>query len=280
VELRLERQMLADAAAVVTVATHMVAHVLANVPESDPPPVHVIPNGYDEDDFLAAVQRELPRFSIVHTGQIRRPPGPLWDALSRALRDRPELHGHVHFWQVGFVDAAAAGELGAPPEGATVHLVPPVPQRESIGFMLGADLLLVEEFGPIMPSKTMQYLRAGRPILALLDQGEELRETLRSAPQAYLVPRNDAARIADIVARLAATPRAPQEAPTEAVAAFSRRGIARRFAEVLEAVCAGRAGLSARDGERRAGPVPAGVPSAASMSNAGFCTVDPRGGPR
>jgi glycosyltransferase involved in cell wall biosynthesis len=267
VELRLERQMLADAAAVVTVATHMVAHVLANVPESDPPPVHVIPNGYDEDDFQAAVPRDLPRFSVVHTGQIRRPPGPLWDGLGRALRDRPELRGHVHFWQIGFVDAAAAGELAAPPEGVTVHLVPPVPQRESIGFMLGADLLLVEEFGPVMPSKTMQYLRAGRPILALLERGEELRDTLRLAPQAYVVPRDDPARIADVVARLAAAPRAPPTAPTEAVAAFSRRAIARRFAEVLEAACARRAALSTRDGERRAPPVPADVPSAAGVAS-------------
>ena len=69
----------------------------------------------------------------------------------------------MHFWQVGFVDPRAVNELQAPPEGVTVHCIPPVPQREAISYMLGADLLLVEEFGAIMPSKIFSiFARAGR----------------------------------------------------------------------------------------------------------------------
>ncbi len=60
-----------------------------------------------------------------------------------------------------------------------MHLVPPVPQREAIGYMLGADLLLLEEFGSVMPSKALQYLRAARPLLALLDAGGVIRDLLQ-----------------------------------------------------------------------------------------------------
>ena len=110
-------------------------------------------------------------------------------------------------------------------------------QREAIGYMLGADLLLVEEIGPVMPSKALQYLRAGRPILALVDGGgESLRDTLQSVARAHLVRRNDVTAVAAVIARVASAPRRPPDDPGD-LEAYSRRGIARRFAEVLDAVC-------------------------------------------
>ena len=165
-ERRLEARMIRDAGAVVAVDARLVDHAFARLTPDDRPPLHVIQNGYDEDDFHDAMPAELPPYSIVHTGRLRRSPRPLWDALVHAMRERPELRGRLHLWQVGVVDPGAVTDLQTPPEGVTVHLVPPVPQREAIGYMLGADLLLLEEFGWIMPSKALQYLRAGRPLLA------------------------------------------------------------------------------------------------------------------
>ena len=167
-ERRLERRMIRDAAAVVAVDARFVEHVYPGIPREDRPPLHVIRNGYDEDDFEGVEPAALPQFSIVHTGQLRRPPLALWEALGHALRERPELRGKVHLWQIGFVEPGTERVLNAPPDGVTVHYIPPVSQREAIGFMLGADLLLVEESGSAWPSKTLQYLRAARPILAFV----------------------------------------------------------------------------------------------------------------
>lgn len=235
-ERRLEAGMIKDAAAIVAVDARIVEHALSRLPAAQRPPLHVIQNGYDEDDFLGVVPAELPPFSIVHTGQLRRPPRPLWEALSQALAERPKLRGRVHFWQIGFVEASAARELAGPPPGVTVHHVPPVPQREAIAYMLGADLLLVEEFGSIMPSKTLQYLRASRPILALLEQGGVIRRVLEAVPQTHLVAREDPAAAGRVIAELATGPRCGTVEPNEAVAVYSRREIARRFASVLDAV--------------------------------------------
>jgi glycosyltransferase involved in cell wall biosynthesis len=235
-ERRLEARMIRGAAAVVTVDPHLIEHALARILPADRPPVHVIQNGYDEDDFRGAVPAELPPFSIVHTGQLRRSPRPLWEALSHALRERPELRGHVHFWQVGSVDPRAMSELETPPAGVTVHHIPPIPQREAISYMLGADLLLVDEFGSIMPSKTLQYLRASRPILAFLDAGGVIRDVLQTLPQAYLVGRHEAARVGALIAALASGSRPVHGEPSDAVAAYSRREIARRFAAVLDSL--------------------------------------------
>jgi hypothetical protein len=233
-ERRLEERMIRDAAAVVAVVPHIVEHAFARLSPDERPPLTILQNGYDEDDFTGVPPAELPPFSIVHTGQMRRAPEALWAALSHALRVRPELRGRLHLWQVGFVDGRANGGLSAAPEGVVVHHVPPVPLRDSIAYMLGADLLLVEEFQSIMPSKTLQYLRSGRPILAVLDQGGMIREVLETVPQAFLVRSHEAAGAGDLIADIAGRPRVPSIEPSPAVTAYSRREIARRFAAVLD----------------------------------------------
>ncbi|MBA3522472.1 MAG: hypothetical protein H0T90_08230, partial [Gemmatimonadales bacterium] len=89
----------------------------------------------------------------------------------------------------------------------------------------------------IMPSKTLQYLRAARPILAFLDRGGMIRDVLRTERQGYLVRRDEPARVGGLIATLASAPRRHRGEPSAAVAAYSRREIARRFAEVLDTTC-------------------------------------------
>lgn len=234
-ERRLEARLIRDAAAVVTVDSRFVERAFARLARADRPALHVIQNGYDEDDFRGAVPADLPSFSIVHAGRLRRSPGPLWAALAHALDARPELRGRLHVWQVGFVDPGAVVDLEAPPEGVTVHLIPPVPQRDAIRYMLGADLLFLEEHQSVMPSKALQYLRASRPLLALLDGGGVVRDVLRDMPGTHLMERQDAAGSGALIAALAAGPRAARREPAGAVTAYSRREIARRYAAVLDA---------------------------------------------
>jgi glycosyltransferase involved in cell wall biosynthesis len=233
-ERRLERRMIRDAAAVVAVDSRFVEHVYAGIPQDDRPPLHVIRNGYDEDDFEGVEPAALPQFSIVHTGQLRQPPLALWEALGVAMRQRAELRGKVHLWQIGFVEPGTERVLNAAPDGVTVHYIPPVSQREAIGFMLGADLLLVEEYGSAWPSKTLQYLRAGRPILAFVPRDGMIREVLATVPLAHVMAHDESARAGRVIAELAGLPRTHAAAPTAAVAAYSRREIARRLAAILD----------------------------------------------
>jgi glycosyltransferase involved in cell wall biosynthesis len=240
-ERRLERRMIRDAAAVVAVDSRFVEHVYAGIPREDRPPLHVIRNGYDEEDFEGVQPAALPQFSIVHTGQMRQPPLALWEALGLALRERPELRGKLHLWQIGFVEPGVERALNAPPDGVTVHYIPPVSQREAIGFMLGADLLLVEEYGSAWPSKTLQYLRAARPILGFVPRDGMIREVLETVPVAHVLAHDESSRAGRVIAELAALPRSrAAAAPPAYVTAYSRREIARRYAALLEEVSADR----------------------------------------
>jgi glycosyltransferase involved in cell wall biosynthesis len=234
-ERRLERRMLRGAAAVVAVDGRMVAHALERIDPAERPPCHVIPNGYDDEDFEGTAPARLPWFSMVHAGQLRRSPRPVWEAVEDAARMCAASGTTIHFWQVGFVDPRAVADLAAPPPGVTVHVVPPVPQREAIEYMLGADLLLVEEFESVMPSKTLQYLRASRPLLALTEQGALIRDVLAGMPDTHLAPRARPTEARAWIAALVSRGRTPQRPPAPAVTAYSRREIARRFAAVLDA---------------------------------------------
>ena len=126
--------------------------------------------------------------------------------------------------------------LKAAPDGVTVHYIPPVSQREAIGFMLGADLLLVEEYGSAWPSKTLQYLRAGRPILAFVPRDGMIREVLETVPLAHVMAHDETARAGQVIAELAALPRTRAGTPPAHVTAYSRREIARRYAALLDEV--------------------------------------------
>jgi glycosyltransferase involved in cell wall biosynthesis len=253
-ERRLERRVIRDAAAVVAVDSRFVEHVYPGIPPEERPPLHVIRNGYDEDDFEGVEPAALPRFSIVHTGQLRQPPLALWQALGHALRERPELRGKVHLWQIGFVEPGTERVLNAAPDGVTVHYIPPVSQREAIGFMLGADLLLVDEYGSAWPSKTLQYLRAARPILAFVPQEGMIREVLESAPLARMVAHDESERAGRVIAELAALPRSRAGTPPASVAAFSRREVARQYAAVLDEVSG--AAETRRNASREVSPTP------------------------
>jgi hypothetical protein len=239
---------------VVAVDSRFVEHVYPGIPPEERPPLHVIRNGYDEDDFEGVEPAALPRFSIVHTGQLRQPPLALWQALGHALRERPELRGKVHLWQIGFVEPGTERVLNAAPDGVTVHYIPPVSQREAIGFMLGADLLLVDEYGSAWPSKTLQYLRAARPILAFVPQEGMIREVLESAPLARMVAHDESERAGRVIAELAALPRSRAGTPPASVAAFSRREVARQYAAVLDEVSG--AAETRRNASREVSPTP------------------------
>jgi len=202
--------------------------------------IAVVPNGYDEEDFRGVEPAVLPEFSIVYTGQMRRSPRPLWSAVAHALAATPEWRGHVHVWFVGAMSTAAAADLTGAPDGVTVHVVPHVPPREAIRYMLGADLLFVDGVQDIVPSKALQYLRAGRPILALLDMGTELKRVIEDAGRGRAFFPTQVADVGDFVREIMLRPRRAPEPPTPAIARYSRRELAGAVAGILSGVVEAR----------------------------------------
>lgn len=167
----------------------------------------VIANGFDPEPF-AAVEAELPAtrpagpLTLVHSGTLYpgpdRDPGAFLAALS-ALRKRGQLPPNLRviLRATGFdhVYRPRIAELGL---GDCVELAPPVNYQSALREMLEADGLLLFQghtSNPAVPAKVYEYLRARRPILALVDAGGETAALLRSAGAGTLLPLDDVARI-------------------------------------------------------------------------------------
>lgn len=176
----LERQVVRYAARLVFTTESTRAMYLRRYPTLGPDRAVVVPNGYEEDDFSTlAAEPATPApasgpFRLLHSGTIypeERDPLPLLRALARLNREgrlttetlRMELRAPGHEAQY----VSTIRELGL---AGVVHVLPPIQHRQALLDCAGASALLLLQ-GPScnaqIPAKTYEYLRLGRPILAL-----------------------------------------------------------------------------------------------------------------
>ena len=212
------------------------------VPDGDR--VIAVANGFDLEDVAAAPvpKRDAEAFVIAHVGTLtasQHAPG-LAEALVRLARD-PDFARRLRVRFVGSVDAAIVAAFAAVGLGEVVEEVPYVPHAEAIGEMERADLLVaavqdVEKNAGVIPAKVFEHLALGRPVLGLAPPAGDLAEILRQTGGGATFDHHDADGIAAFIHALATGP-APTPDPA-ALAAFDRRALAARLAEVFEEVSA------------------------------------------
>jgi len=247
----LERIVVTRADAVVGVTDLQTSQLRRMYPELPPNKFLTIPNGFDEGEWEAltagtpgrgAVRGD--RFVIRYAGTLyyQRNPLPLFRALGALIDSHDVDPDKVAIDLMGWCDEAQghhvkelAHECGV---GKLVTVTGPLTRNESLRRMMEANLLLLlaEEQPYQIPGKTYEYLRAGRPILALTSAGATA-ELLRKTGGAWIIDPSDTNGIAaavqgayqhwnDGVAECAAAP--------DVVASFDRRKLAGRFAEVFQ----------------------------------------------
>ena len=159
----------------------------------------VIANGYDETPFAdAEAQASAPRAqgprTLVHAGLLsrsERDPRPFFAALGRL-----KAEGRVSARDLRVVLRASGDEeyhrewIGRHDVADLVSLEDPLPYREALAEMLGADGLLLFQASNCnhqIPAKAYEYLRARRPILALTDPAGDTAALLRDAGAGTIV---------------------------------------------------------------------------------------------
>ncbi len=148
---------------------------------------HVIENGYDEEAFAGNVAKRdgvgEGQLLMLHSGIIYprdRNPAAFFQAIAQSIGsraiERSRLKIRFRAPHHGNEVAQLAATFGL---SDVVEIAPPIPYREAISEMLGADLLLVfqgKQFNAQIPAKIYEYLRTGKPILGLVDpQGDTAR---------------------------------------------------------------------------------------------------------
>jgi peptidoglycan/xylan/chitin deacetylase (PgdA/CDA1 family)/glycosyltransferase involved in cell wall biosynthesis len=214
----------------------------------------VIENGYDEDAFEGLTARRNgvagDVLLMLHSGLIYpqdRNPSTFFEAVNALLQsgrlDRSRLCIRFRAPHHGEEVLAFAAQQGL---SDVVDVAPPVPYREAIAEMLAADLLVVfqgSNFNAQIPAKIYEYLRAQRPLLAVLDPSGDTATQLRQFDGVLLGDIASAEALKDSLHEWLDVRETPAAAQAFAdnlikVRRYSRRAHAVRLAELLSRVAA------------------------------------------
>lgn len=170
----------------------------------------VIENGYDEEAFT---DNEPQRYGIgddhilmLHSGIIYprdRDPSAFFAAIS-ALIDAGKLERKrlkIRFRAPHHGDEVAVLATQYKLDDV-VEIAPPIPYREAIGEMLGADILLVfqgSHFNSQIPAKIYEYLRTEKQLMGLIDPSGDTASQLRKFDGVALADISDQGAISEAI---------------------------------------------------------------------------------
>lgn len=174
----LERRVVKSADRVIFTSEETLELVMAKYPEEFRAKARVVPHAFDPELFGTRPENRDSRLTIRYLGDLygRRTPGPLFDALSRLLASDAAALADARFELIGPTYDLSLEKLGLGnlPDGL-VAVKAPVTYRESLSLMASADGLLVidapAEKSVFLPSKLIDYVGAGRPVLGLTPPG-------------------------------------------------------------------------------------------------------------
>jgi glycosyltransferase involved in cell wall biosynthesis len=202
---------------------------------------HLVRNGCDRDEFEGLVPRAGDgRFTMLHAGSLYggRKPTALFAALA-ALRDRGVVDPRSFcFRQIGRVALSGfdmAEERDRLRLQGMVEMLPALPRRDILREMISASCLLLLQPGTTVsiPGKLFEYVTAGRPILALAEEGETS-DIVRESGRGIAVLPDDQPEIERAIEQLLL---ASASAQLATIAAGDGELRTRELAQVLESVC-------------------------------------------
>ncbi|WP_237717753.1 glycosyltransferase [Pontibacter sp. BAB1700] len=138
----------------------------------NPDKIHVIPNGYDEDDFIYPSTPPQDEFLITYTGTITENYN--IDVFLKAIAHLRSVNTDINY-KLRFVGKASEGVKQrirkAGLEGIT-EFVPHVPHNEAIKYLMESTMLLmaiadVPAVYSNVPGKLFEYLASNKPIVCL-----------------------------------------------------------------------------------------------------------------
>jgi len=212
----------------------------------------VIGNGYDEENFAAAESIAKPQQTghgqllLLHSGVLY--PGPDRDptaffAALASLRKQGKIDGEmlqVRLRATGY-DEYYRQRIHEHGVEEIVSLDPVVPYQDALAEMVTADGLLVFQgrtSNPAVPAKLYEYLRARRPIFALVDSEGDTASVLRRASVGTQVPLDHAETIEKgLVQFLAEVRNGTSPLPArDVIEEHSRKSKARQLAGLLDEI--------------------------------------------
>lgn len=248
---RIERMTVASCSRAVFVTPGALREHRERYPEVPVARWELIPNGFDEEVFRTAERAASParpnkaRLTLLHSGLLEledRDPRPFLDALRRLREsDAPVLSGTRFVLRATGNDEFYRREVEMRCLETFVSVAPAVPYPVALKEMIEADGLLLLQ-GPTcnsqIPAKLYEYLRAGRPILALTDPSGDTASVLKEAGVSSVARIDSDVEIANTIKEfLDQVRKGTTTIPGSSfVSRYSRRSLTGQLASVLESV--------------------------------------------
>lgn len=253
-EQALERQVLADCSAWVTVTAGMESMYLDGYPRELTGKTAVVTNSFDLDEWTNVQPHRFERFTMIFAGNIHR-----WVSLKAMmnvlvrLRDSGRLQPQeFQFLCYGIVardERAYASRLGLDEQIVRFH--PPVPRAELKSLLKGAQLLLAAARWPFaIPGKVLDYLCTDNPILLIAPPDGDGARAITQTGRGWVFAEQQEADIAEAIANCIERHRSGEPlmrfADTDARLLYSTQHTAAMFARVLDQVVATRLPVGGR----------------------------------
>jgi glycosyltransferase involved in cell wall biosynthesis len=193
---------------------------------------HILPNGFDQNDFSNIAPRKFDRWTVVYTGSISYPrdPEPFFKAWKLACERSSDFKSSAGCLFMGEFDSrfkAMAPEYimdGLVIEGFK-------PRDDVYAAQMGAGVLLLIAEGYVT-GKVYEYLATNRPILALTD-GSDLVKLIDGAHAGKCVIPADIEGIAHTLLELFESRDRPYKPDSAYLARFDRRRITGELADLF-----------------------------------------------
>ncbi|MBC8527132.1 MAG: glycosyltransferase family 4 protein, partial [Candidatus Cloacimonetes bacterium] len=167
-----------------------------------------IPNGYDESDFsdLINESRNNNKFVIMHLGAVGRERNPT--NLFKVIRILVE-EGKIDTTTfclvfIGNVDNSVTTSIEEYKISELIEIIPQLPHKEALKYSQHACIMLLlvtqsEKNNRILPGKTFEYMRTGKPILALGPKDGEVSRIITETNTGIVINYNNFEKIYDSI---------------------------------------------------------------------------------
>ena len=178
---RMERRVIGEADAVVFTSPETLDLVMRKYPAHWGEKAFYLPHCYDEDAYDDSLRPAENCYVLRSIGTLygNRSPEPLYEAIERIARENSSLLEGVSIEFAGYIHGGTDAVNMYPNARRIIKFVGLVPHSEAIRLMKSAHCLLVidapADLSVFFPSKLVEYMGAGRFILALSPQGATAR---------------------------------------------------------------------------------------------------------
>jgi len=178
-----ERRCLSAASAVLFTTKSHLRRQLDAFPNLDASKAHVVPNGWEPEDFIAhqresaVTSGESPALRIAHVGNLsgHSTPVDFLDSLAALLATEPEWLSRIKVQLIGRRSITADKAIRSFAFPSVLEVVDHVGKREASQRMQESDVLLLianPALERYLPGKLFDYLAARRPVLVFGSKGE------------------------------------------------------------------------------------------------------------